>query len=53
MYLDIVIGGMQVVLFTLKMLDRFAGSWWTVFLPTFIWFAVIVFNKLTSGQDRS
>jgi hypothetical protein len=52
MYLDIVIGGIQIVLFTLKMLGRFTGSWGLVFLPTFIWLAVIVFNRLTRGQDQ-
>ena len=42
MYLSIATGGIQVSLFTLKLLGLYTGSWWIVFIPTMIWIVLSI-----------
>ena len=49
MFLDLIMAGMQLIMFAMKLLDRFQPSWWVVFLPTILW---VVFGILAKLVDR-
>lgn len=51
MYLDFVLSGMQVVMFALKLLDRFDQSWWIVFLPSIAWAVIGLLLRLSYRKD--
>ena len=55
MYLDFVLSGMQVVMFALKLLDRFDKSWRVVFLPSIAWAVIgllLRLNRLEIGKRK-
>ena len=37
MFIDIVLGGSQLMLLWMKLHEQYNGSWWLVILPSIIW----------------
>jgi len=48
MFLDLAMAGIQIAMFTLKLLDRFKPSWWVVFLPTILWVVIGILLRATN-----
>ena len=51
MYLDLTLGGTQVALIVLRLLESITCSWWLVMLPTIIWAVVGVIVTATGKGD--
>ncbi len=37
MFIDIVLGGTQLILLWLKLTENYVGSWWLVLMPSIVW----------------
>lgn len=55
MFIDIVLGGSQLLLLWLKLTSQYHGSWWLVLMPSIIWcvggLIVSMARRIDDGDD--
>lgn len=51
MFVDIVLGGSQILLLWLKLTEQYSGSWWLVLMPSIVW--VVIGTILALARDDS
>jgi hypothetical protein len=53
MFIDITLGGSQVALLVLKLMGIFSGSWWLVFVPSFVWLVGGILANATGKNEKN